>query len=60
MASVFTVAPADLYDSRFFEVVQSQISDNSPEFWDSRVSKVITVFWIVFMLFIDSNQCIYT
>ena len=36
----FTVAPADLYESRFFELVQSQITDHSIEFWDSRVNKV--------------------
>ena len=36
----FTVAPADLYESRFFELVQSQITDHSIEFWDIRVHKV--------------------
>ena len=35
-----TVAPADLYESRFFELVQSQITDHSIEFWNTRVNKV--------------------
>ena len=56
----FTVAPADLYDSRFFEVVQSHINDSSPEYWDSRVIKVIILFFIVFLVFIFCNLCIFT
>ena len=51
MVIIFTVAPADLYDSRFFEVVQSHIKDSSPEYWDSRVIKVIILFFIVFLVF---------
>ena len=51
----FTVAPADLYDCRFFEVVQSQINDSSPEYWDSRLIKVIILFFIVFLVFFFCN-----
>jgi hypothetical protein len=36
----FTVAPADLYENRFYEVVQSPVTDNSPDSWKERVKKV--------------------
>lgn len=36
----FTVAPADLYESRFFEVVYSPITDSTAEFWAERSEKV--------------------
>ena len=37
----FTVAPADMYENRFYEVVQSPICDNTIESWKSRTEKVI-------------------
>jgi hypothetical protein len=36
----FTVAPADLYENRFYEVVQSPICENSIESWNLRTAKV--------------------
>lgn len=36
----FTVAPADLYECRFFEVVQAPISDFTTAFWNERVQQV--------------------
>jgi hypothetical protein len=38
----FTVAPADLFENRFYEVVQSPITDNTPASWQERVNKVTT------------------
>jgi hypothetical protein len=43
----FTVAPADLYESRFFEIVQSQVDNYSIESWNMRVNKVMTFLPIV-------------
>lgn len=37
----FTTAPADLYDSRFYDVVNSPISESSLESWSVRHTKVI-------------------
>jgi hypothetical protein len=37
----FTVAPADMFENRFYEVVQSPIFDNTIESWRLRTEKVI-------------------
>jgi hypothetical protein len=39
----FTVAPADLFENRFYEVVQSPITDISLDSWEERVHKVIPI-----------------
>ena len=44
----FTVAPADMFENRFYEVVQSPICDNSVESWGLRTEKVITFFYYFF------------
>jgi hypothetical protein len=36
----FTTAPADLYDNRLYEVVQSSITDNSSDAWNIRTQQV--------------------
>ena len=40
----FTTAPADLYESRFYDVVGSPISDSSIESWGARHIKVTLLF----------------
>ena len=37
----FAVAPADMFDNIFYEVVQSPIFDNTIESWRLRTEKVI-------------------
>ena len=44
----FTVAPAGMFENRFYEVVQSPICDNSVESWGLRTEKVITFFYYFF------------
>lgn len=47
----FTVAPADLYESRFFEIVESLITDHNTAFWDERIEKVLTSFGLIIYVF---------
>lgn len=49
----FTVAPADLYESRFFEVVFCPITDSRVETWVERCEKVRT-FIIVFEILLSN------
>jgi hypothetical protein len=43
----FTLAPADLHENRFYELVQCPVVDNSEESWNDRTKKVC-----IFLMFI--------
>ena len=46
----FTNAPSDVYESRFFDIVTTPITDSSVESWNSRKEKVCLLFMFIFLV----------
>ena len=60
----FTTAPSDLYDSRFYDVVNSPINESSVESWGSRHIKVssqlitYSLFYMISFFFLQTRSLV--